>query len=408
MARWFNGLWKKKTNNQTEQKAVTPTSQTTGGSSMLGYSVVGDPVWTPRSYAHLSKEGYEQNVIVYRCVNLIARGAGSVKLSLMHGDHEVDRHPLLKLMNHPSPGQSGASFIESVMSHYLLSGNAYIEIVRDGQGKPVEMYSLRPDRVKAVPNKQGDIIAYDYKLDHGRETKRYPVDRLTGRSGILHLKLFHPLNDYYGMSPIEAAAKAIDQHNAVAGHNLALMQNGGRPSGVFIVKGGQGSQLTNEQREHLRHDIRNTYEGSANAGKIMMMEGDFEWKEMGLSPKDLDFAEGKFMAAREIAQAYGVPTMLVGVPGESTFSNYREARMHLWEDTILPLLDQLMGELNTWLLPLYGEHLRLAYDLDAIPALALKRESHWARVSQTSFLTINEKRRELGFEPIKDGDELVM
>ena len=100
--------------------------------------------------------------------------------------------------------------------------------------------------------------------------------------------------------------------------------------------------------------------------------------------------------------------MLVGVPGDATFANYREARYHLWEDTILPLLDQLVDELNNWLVPLYGDKMKLTYDIDSIAALASKREEAWAKFNNASFLTVNEKRMAMGYAPIKDGDHIPL
>ena len=138
----------------------------------------------------------------------------------------------------------------------------------------------------------------------------------------------------------------------------------------------------------------------------MIFEGECEWREMGLSPKDLDFIAGKNLSAREIAQAFGVPPMLVGVPGDATFANYREARFHLWEDTIMPLLEFLVAELNLWLLPHFGENLCLGYDIDSIPALAPRREAAWNKISNADFLTLNEKRHAVGYSPIEGGDVL--
>jgi HK97 family phage portal protein len=191
----------------------------------------------------------------------------------------------------------------------------------------------------------------------------------------------------------------------VSNHNLALLQNGGRPSGAFIVKSNtNGAPLSEQQRLQLREDIQYLYEGAKNAGRVMMMEGDFSWQDLGLSPKDLDFIPGKSISAREICQAFGVPPMLAGVAGDATFANYREARFHLWEDTILPLLDHLVAELNLWLAPFFGKSLRLAYDPDGIAALAPKREAAWTKVRTADFLTINEKRQAVGYSPIEGGD----
>lgn len=354
------------------------------------------PIWTPRQYETLAEEGYQKNVVVYRCVSLIARGAGSVPWQLYEKEKLLTHHPLLELVQMPNPQQGLPRFMEALLSYLLLAGNVYIEAVM-AKGKPFELYLLRPDRVRVIPGRSGIPEAYEYSVN-GRKV-RIPVDPLNGSSSLLHLRTFHPLHDWYGMSPIEAAAKAIDQHNAVAGHNLALLQNGGRPSGAIEVKLGEGMTLSEEQRDRLRQKLNTTYEGARNAGRVMLLEGQFVWKEMGLSPKDLDFIEGKNLSAREIAQVYGVPPMLVGVPGDATFSNYKEARYHLWEDTILPHLEMVKNELNHWLARWFGPHLSLAYNTDGIPALAPKREAVWGKIANATFLTCNEKRALVGYPP---------
>lgn len=376
---------------------------------MIACNTVGRPIWTPKRYDSLTKEGYQRNAIVYRCVNLIARGLASVAWLLYerrkNEKHELENHRVLDLLNSPSPFQAGSAFIESVVGYLLLSGNSYIEAILNEDGVPIELHALRPDRMQIIPGKDGTVDAFEYLVEGHR--KQLYVDPVTKKSTILHLKNFHPLNDWYGMSPLEASAYAIDQHNEVGSHNLALMQNGGRPSGALLIKPGpNGQTLTNEQREIVRQDLKEIYTGTQNAGKIMIFEGECEWREMGLSPKDLDFIGGKNMSAREIAQAFGVPPMLVGVPGDATFANYREARFHLWEDTIMPLLEFLTTELNLWLLPYFGENLYLSYDIDSIPALAPRREAAWNKIAQADFLTVNEKRHAVGYSPIQGGDNL--
>lgn len=365
----------------------------------------GQPIWRHYDYQALVKEGYESNVIVYRAVNLIARGIASVPWRLYEKNEasdeiELSHHPLLELLHHPSPLQAGSSFFETVVGYLLLAGNAYIEAVLDDQGLPVELYPLRPDRVSLIPSETSEMAGIEYQVGGVRKKILFPE---LGRKPILQLKFFHPLHDYYGLSPLQAAARAIDQHNEVAGHNLSLMQNGGRPTGALIVK---DQNLSREQREWLREDLKQLYQGGTNAGKIMILEGEFEWKEMGLSPKDMDFLEGKNISAREIAQAFGVPSMLVGVAGDATYANYKEARLHLWEDTILPLLEHIVDELNLWLVPYFSENLRLSYDIDGIPALSEKREAHWAKIASADFLTVNEKRQAVGYSPIAGGDKL--
>lgn len=375
-----------KPSNQNKASRVGP---------LLAMQTHGRPVWTPRQYDKLTEEGYQRNVIVYRCVNLIARNVASVPWLLYHNDHEVLHHPLIDVMRTPNPLQTRTAFIEAMAAYLLLAGNSYIEAVQEGPLQ--ELYVLRPDRVQVIPGSGGVPGAYVYTVNGQKRT--IPVEQHSGLSPILHLKMFHPLHDWYGLSPIEAAASAIDQHNAVGSHNLSLLQNGGRPSGALVFKK-PDHVLTEEQRDILRTDLRAAYEGGENAGRVMILEGDMDWREMGLSPKDLDFMTGKNISAREIAQAYGVPPMLIGVMGDSTFANYREARLHLWEDTVLPLLDKIIAEMNRWLAALHGENLHFAYDMDRIPALSLKREAVWARVQNADFLTMDEKREAVGYSPM--------
>jgi HK97 family phage portal protein len=203
------------------------------------------------------------------------------------------------------------------------------------------------------------------------------------------------------LSPLQVASRAIDQHNAISEHNLAILQNGGRPSGCLMVKGGL-ENLTEEQRDQLREDIKNAYAGSSNAGKMMVLEGGLEWKEMGLSPKDLDFSGGKNITSGEIARAFGVPPSMLGMSEKSNFSSYREARLHLWEDTILPLGELIRMEMSRWLSKKNHQAVDVIFDLDAVLVLASKREMLWQKISDANFLTINEKRELLGFPPLNE------
>ncbi|HCI49083.1 MAG: phage portal protein [Alphaproteobacteria bacterium RIFCSPHIGHO2_01_FULL_41_14] len=361
----------------------------------------GRPMGASRTYTRLAEEGYERNVIVYRCINLIAKNLAMPPWILYEGDREVERHVLADLIENPNPLQTRTTFLESLASYLLLDGNVYVQAVGE-EGVPRELFLLRPDRVQIMAGDGTLPRGYVYQVE-GKKSY-YPVDPETGACAILHLKLFHPSNDWYGLSPIQAAAAAIDQHNAVGSHNLSLLRNGGRPSGALVMPGNEG--LTDEQRMQLKETVRNLYQGSENSGQILVLEGGMKWCEMGLTPKDLDFMAGKHISTREIAQAFGVPSMLVGVPGDSTFSNYREARFHLWEDTVLPLLHMVMEEMNRWIVPAYGEQLAFAYDADQIPALGCRRERLWNRIQDATFLTVNEKRSALGYSPLLDGNNL--
>ncbi len=358
--------------------------------------------WTPRDYSALAREGYLGNAIVHRCVRLIAENAAACRYLVYDGARERDGHPLLQLLTHPNARQDGASFLETLVAHLLLAGNGYVEAVTlDGVVR--ELYALRPDRIKLIPGADGWAEAYEYSV--GGRSVRFD-QHASPLPPILHLTLFHPLDDHYGLAPLEAAAMAVDTHNAAARWNKALLDNAARPSGALVYVGPEGTVLSEPQFERLKRELTDTYQGAANAGRPLLLEGGLDWKAMAWTPKDMDFLEAKHAAAREIALAFGVPPMLLGIPGDNTFANYQEANRSFWRQTVLPLAGRVGNALAQWLAPLHGDGLRLEIDTDRIEALSGDRAALWQRVADAEFLTVNEKREAVGYGPLPDGDRL--
>lgn len=372
------------------------------------------PRWTSRRYDRLADEAYRKNVIAYRCIGEVASGAASVPWLLYEGHgvrrREHEAHPLLTLLRRPSPAQGGIALMETLYAYLLIGGNAYLEAVTAEDrafldAPPTELHALRPDRVSVVPGALGMAALYRHELAGVR--RDFPVDQVSGRCRLLHLKNFNPLDDWYGLSPIEAAAFSIDQHNEAGAWNQALLQNGARPSGALVYGGadGAGMRLSDEQYERLRHEVEAQFQGARNAGRPLLLEGGLAWHEMSLSPKDMDFINAKHTAARDIALAFGVPPQLLGIPGDNTYANLREARLALWEETIIPLLRRVADALNAWLVPLYGDALCLEFDLDEVSALALRRERVWQRLAVADWLSADEKRAATGYAPMKRSGE---
>lgn len=362
-----------------------------------------------KGYDNFSDMAYIKNVIAYRAINMVAISVSSVPIVLYeitkgHRRKKLD-HPLLKLIKQPNSLLSRVQFFENIVTYKLICGNAYI--LKTGFSKPTSLYLLRPDRIQVIPGENGFPKGYMYSINGN--TYDYPVNSLKGISDILHLKNFHPLNDWYGLSPVEAAYYSIAQHNQAGAWNSSMLTNGARPSGALVVKTpgeNNGFSLGKEQYERLREQINNYYTGSYNTGRPLLLEGGLEWKEMSLSPKDMDFIECKHSSARDIALAFGVPPQLLGIPGDNTYSNLVEARIALWEQTVLPMLENIIDNFNMWLKPYFGTNLQLAYDKDALEVLAVKREKLWSYVENASFMTINEKREAFGLPPIQEGDIL--
>ena len=365
-------------------------------------------------YADLANEGYKKNAIVYRCVNEISKGASSVDFLLKSGDDIIEQHPLINLMDRPNPLQSKSEFMNALFGFLLLSGNAYILKVGSGIGKPRELHLLRPDRIvikggnKAIPQR------YDYIIN-GKVQQSFHVDPNTGFSELKHIKLWNPLDDYYGCSPLSAAAVEVDQHNLASQHNINLLNNGARPSGAIIFKpkddGGFAINLSESQRQQLLTDLNNRFTGTSNAGRPMLLEGDFDWKEMGLSPKDMDFINLKHMSATDIALCFGVPSQLVGVPDAQTYANVAEARLALYEETIIPHLKLVESDLNEWLVPMFDERLYFEFSTENIPALAERKRKTYENITSAvtaGIMTRNEAREQIGLSPVDGGDEIYI
>ncbi len=370
---------------------------------LVAYGTLGQPVWAPRDYATFAREGFMQNAIVYRCVRMIGEAAATIPLLLYEGDTEIEAHPLLDLIRRPSLDHTGTDFFESWYGFLLVAGNAYVEAVAlDGELR--ELHILRPDRMKVIPGLDGWPEGYEYTASG--QSIRFYDEPVAGVRPILHVRLFHPANDHYGMSPIEAAATAIDIHNTASGWNKALLDNSARPSGALVYAAANG-QMTGEQFERLKSELETSFQGARHAGRPLLLEGGLDWKPLSLTPKDMDFIEAKNSAAREIALALGVPPMLLGIPGDNTYSNYQEAQRAFWRQTVLPLVNRMAQGFSTWLAPAYGGALTLKPDLDQIEALSIERDALWSRLQSVSFLTDDEKRAAAGYAPNSPGEPVA-
>jgi HK97 family phage portal protein len=363
-----------------------------------------------RNPTQYSDDAYRRNVIAFKAINEVARGAAKIPLRVMIGEKEAEpSHPLCVLLAKPNPWQAKASFFEAVYAYWLLTGNSYIEGVGPDGKPPMELWALRPDRTRVIPGPAGPA-AYIYEVNG--QSKTFPIDPIRGTSAILHVKFFNPLDDWYGMSPVEAAAYSVDAHNMAGEWNQALLQNGARPSGALTYKGtGTGPAiLSDKQFDALKEQINSAYSGSRNAGRPLLLDGGLEWQQMSLTPAEMDWMNGKHLSSREIALAFGVPPQCLGIPGDNTYSNYQEARQALYQETVIPLLESLCDGLNGWLSPLFGENVKIVPYLEDLPALSAVREKRWLAVTQATWMTLNEKRQATGMEVIDNegADEIFM
>ena len=369
---------------------------------------------TNRRYKDYAKDGYQENAIVHRCIQLISNSASAVKIDVFSGETKLDNHELISLLQRPNPLQSGVEYFSSLYSYLLISGNSYLLRDTEGFTPPRELYLLRPDRIEIKANESIIPESYNYVID-GVTRNVYRVDPTTGQGQIKQIKLWSPLDDFYGLSPIMASAYNIDQHNLAGMHNVALLKNGCTPSGMLKFEPtdetGMSTQLTDDQRARLLEDLEFRFQGTHNSGRPMLLEGNFSYQQLGLNPKDMDFLELLNLSAREIALCFGVPAQLIGIPDSQTYSNMETAKLALYEETVIPLLSRVESDLNEYLSPLYDGDIRIQYDLDSIPAMAEKRKQVYENVVQgvnAGILTRNEARDRLGLEEVTGGDDLYI
>ena len=373
--------------------ARLPEAKQSRTATLFNLGFAGQGRRAPRNGTELVRQGFEANPIVYRCVRMIADSVASVPWLIYEGGVEQVDHPLHGLLQRPASQQSGVAFFDALVTDLLLFGNAYVEaVIIDGTHR--EWHVLRPDRMSIVPGTNGWPLAYDYAV--GGDSVRF----LVAEGTILHLKLFAPLDDHYGLSPLSAAETALDTHNAASLWNRALLENAARPSGALVYAGPEGASLSDEQFERLKSELDESFSGTRNAGRPLLLEGGLDWKALSLTPKELDFIEAKAAAAREMALAFGVPPMVLGLPGDNTYSNYQEANRAFWRQSILPFVLRLQASFAAWVEPVYGP-LVVKPNLDSIDALSSERAAEWARVGAADFLTRDEKREAVGYGPVQ-------
>lgn len=390
------GLFKSKTKHNNPQNKVSKTT--------ILNTQYGSAHWPQKDYYNFASETYMKNVISFRCIFYIATSLASVKWDLYRKDEDekekVTDNPISKLLKRANPQESFVFLIQKLISYYLISGNSYIEKVAPANGIPKELYVLRPDKMTIRTDEKSGLInryIYDQKIT-------FDVDPITLKSDILQLKAFHPLDDFFGLSVTEPASREIDSSNEAIEWQKKVFENEGRPGMAVLING----FLDEGSWDRLDKQLNSKYAGSKNAGRAVIIEGEStsDIKPYAWSPKEMDWIESNRELSRKICIGYGVPPMLMGIPGDNTYSNQKEARAAFWEETIIYYLNLIKGELNNWLFE--TDEIFIDYDLSEIPALAYNQEVVWTRVKDAQFMTLNEKRKAVGLETIEGGDVILI
>jgi len=335
-----------------------------------------------RSYSEQFCEVFQRNPVGQRSVRLVSGMLGALTIDAIEGDERAAR--LVQ----------ADGLLETITANLLLHGNAYVQLIADDRDRPSELCLLRPERVSVVSDERGWPVAYLYRAG-GQATRFNRLDPLE-RQQIAHIKALHPRDDHYGMGCVEAACPAASVHNRASRWNKALLDNAARPSGALSYEPADGSVLSPDQFQRLKEELAAEFSGSGNAGRPLLLEGGLKWQALSLTPADMDFVALKEGAARDIALAFGVPPVLVGLPGDATYANAREAGRALYRQTVLPMAARILNALAVMLSDWFGP-VRLAVDTDQLSELADDRAKLWEVVGGAGFLSDEEKRAMLGF-----------
>jgi len=350
------------------------------------------PIYTDMTVRRATREGYKISVYVYRSIRTIVQAASAIPWVVQDSKGEpIEGHPLAKVLKKPNPEFSGQDLIEFLIAHLELVGNALWQPITVGN-QVREFWTVMPDLVRPIPsNVPGEWL------------KGWEVSSIDGHQRIvppeqfIHFMQMDPGNPYWGTSPLLAAARTIDTDNEAQDTQKVSMQNRATPDGVFAHE----TPLTQEQFEEATRQVRENFLAKGKKREPWVLGAGAKWIQMSMTPVEMDFIASRLHNKRDIAGAFGISPIFLGDLEQSSYNNMQEARKALYEDVVIPLLDDIKATLNLKIAPMYGD-IVIAYDTSKIAAL---REDYTKKVEQAKnlwgmgvpFDQINE-RLEMGFE----------
>ena len=376
---------------------------------------VGVEQWAPTEYRNLVRV-VRTNPIVRRAVQLISDAVASIEPVIRRGERSEggDIDAIAKQFSKPNPVQDRASFAKETAGYLALSGNTFIEHAA-GMAGYHEFYALRPELMTITPGEDGWTQRYSYRPASGRR-KDWNVNIARGKSDILHLKDFSPDDDLWGHGALEAVQLPLAIYDNAQMLSLSMFKNGAMPSGAMVynpsVASGQPQPtLTDKQYEDLKKAIDERFSGPKNAGRPMLLDGGLEWQQFSMSFVDMQADLIRNAAARDIALGFGIPPMLLGIPGDNTYSNYQEANRAFYRQTVLSLAQTIYGGIGRWwAVMLSMPDLEFHVDPDQLWALAEEVAIREQRIEGSLMRTPNEKRKLLKLTalPPEEGDVMLV
>ncbi len=326
-----------------------------------------------------------QTSAVYACVRILAESVAGLPLHVYERTANGSKstkpsHPLYQLL-HDEPNREMTSFVfrETLMSHLLLWGNAYAQIIRDGRGFPIALYPLLPDRMAVDRNESGELV-YTYQSDKGQVKLR--------RENVLHIPGLG-FDGLIGYSPIAMAKNAVGLALATEDYGATFFANGANPGGVLEHPG----VIKPEQADRLRESWQSQF-GGANAHKVAVLEEGLKFHQMSIPPEQAQFLETRKFQINEIARIFRVPPHMVGDLEKSSFSNIEQQSLEFVKYTLDPWVVRWEQSLQQALiLPSEKATIFIKFNLDG-----LLRGDYQSRMQgystgiQNGFMSVNDVR----------------
>jgi len=337
---------------------------------------------------------------VYACVQAIAEAVSDINLRLFQlkdGDMiEVDTHELLDILFKVNPFQSKTDFLQLHQTYMDLSGESFWFLERGTDDpKPTdpikEIWALRPDLVEIVPDRETFIKGYLYR---GGAQQRIPLSV----NEVIHFKYPNPLSPYRGLSPVKAAALAVDTHKFASEWNRNFFFNSARPDAVLQ----SDSVINDEQWKRLSAEWNANYRGVDRAHKVAVLENGIKYQQTGINQKEMDFFKQKNLTRDEILGIYRVPKAILGITEGVNVGNAEATHKIFLSQVIKKKMQRIIDTLNEFFVPAFGDNLILDFD-DPTPENREAKVSEFER-GHNKWLTINEIRNEEGLPPVSGGD----
>ncbi len=275
-----------------------------------------------------------QTTAVYSCVRILSEAVASLPIHVYRytdtGKERVYSHPLYHLLHdEPNPEMTSFVFRETLMSHLLVWGNAYAQIIRDGNGKVLALYPLLPDKMEAERDEHGQLYyIYTRNSDENPNFKEYGRVYLREQD-VLHIPGLG-FDGLVGYSPIAMAKNAVGMTLACEEYGASFFENGANPGGVLEHPG------VLKDPAKVRESWQSVYGGSRNAGKVAVLEEGMKYQQIGIPPEEAQFLETRKFQINEIARLYRIPPHMVGDLDKSSFSNIEQQSLEFVKYTLDP------------------------------------------------------------------------